>query len=273
MACRRDAASCRQPTDASDSRGCPAAGFRPRPNASRGSTSHTTTCAPGGCLRHRRRPRRSQLPVPPSRAEARDALETRIGSRWLLYIGVVAIIVGVSYFEKLAIDNHWLSETARVIQGAIVGMASGRRGASFRARRLPGLRPGCSGCGVAILYVSTYAAFNFYQLIGQPVAFILMSGVTMLAAWLANRQRSQGLALVAVGGGFATPFLLPGTTDAEVALFGYETILIAGHDVPLPPARLADAERRQLRLHGSDGRGVGRAILRARRNTFLPSCS
>src|SRR5262249_15563517 len=38
----------------------------------------------------------------------------------------------------------------------------------------------------------------------------------------------QGLAVLAVGGGFATPFLLPGTTDAQLALFGYVTILIAG---------------------------------------------
>ena len=64
----------------------------------------------------------STPPVPFTRSDARDALETRIGSRWLLYVGVVAIVVGVSYFEKLAIDNHWVSETARVIQGAIVGL-------------------------------------------------------------------------------------------------------------------------------------------------------
>src|SRR5207244_12265833 len=85
-----------------------------------------------------------------------------------------------------------------------------------------------SGCGLAILYVSTYAAFNFYHLVSQPVAFTLMSGVTTMAAWLADRQHSQSLALVAVGGGFATPFLLPATTDAEIALFGYASILIAG---------------------------------------------
>ena len=54
--------------------------------------------------------------------ESADSLETRIGSRWLLYIGVVAIIVGASYFEKLAIENRWIGETARVVQGAIVGM-------------------------------------------------------------------------------------------------------------------------------------------------------
>ena len=30
-------------------------------------------------------------------------LESQIGSRWLLYVGVIAIVIGVSYFEKLAI--------------------------------------------------------------------------------------------------------------------------------------------------------------------------
>jgi hypothetical protein len=181
-----------------------------------------------------------RVPVPPSsvetprsveapqRATARDALETRIGSRWLLYVGVVAIVVGVAYFEKLAIDNHWVSETTRVIQGAVAGLLLVAGGLQFvrKGYRLYGQI--LSGSGVAILYVSTYAAFNFYHLIDQTAAFGLMTGVTTLAAWLADRQRSQGLALVAVGGGFATPFLLPASTDAEVALFGYDTFLIAG---------------------------------------------
>jgi hypothetical protein len=157
-----------------------------------------------------------------------DELETRIGSRWLLYIGVVAIVVGIAYFEKLAIDNHWITETARVIQGGVIGLLLVAGGLQFvrRGYRLYGQI--LSGGGIAILYVSTYAAFNFYHLLSQPVAFGVMSAVTMLAGWLANRERSQGLALVAVGGGFATPFLLPASTDAQVALFGYDTILIAG---------------------------------------------
>jgi uncharacterized membrane protein len=45
---------------------------------------------------------------------------------------------------------------------------------------------------------------------------------------MADRERSQGLALFAVGGGFATPFMLPATTDAQIALFTYDAILIAG---------------------------------------------
>jgi uncharacterized membrane protein len=170
-------------------------------------------------------------PVGSPRVAARtvnDSLEARIGARWLLYIGVVAIVIGVSYFEKLAIDNHWINETARTIQGGIlgallvyVGIRFVRAGYTFYGQIL-------SGGGVAILYVSTYAAFNLYHLISRPSAFVLMSAITALAAMLADSQRSQGLALMAVGGGFATPFLLPGNTDAEIALFTYDAILIAG---------------------------------------------
>ena len=86
-----------------------------------------------------------------------------------------------------------------------------------------------AGGGVAVMYVSTYAAFNYYRLIDRPHG-VRAAGrrSRALGAWLADRHNSQGLAVFAVGGGFATPFLLPGNTDAQMALFTYDAILIAG---------------------------------------------
>jgi uncharacterized membrane protein len=162
--------------------------------------------------------------VPPPRDHA---LESRIGSRWLLYVGVIAIVVGVSYFEKLAIENHWVNETWRTIQGGVAGVlfVLGGLRIAKQGYRLYGQI--LAGTGVALMYVSTYAAFNFYHLLSYPVAFGLMLAITALSAWLADSQRSQGLALVAVSGGFATPFLLPTGRDAEVALFTYDALLVA----------------------------------------------
>ena len=157
-----------------------------------------------------------------------ESLESQIGTQWLLYIGVIAIVIGVAYFEKLAIDNQWIGETARVIQGGILGLLLVYVGTRFVRSGYSLYGQMISGGGAAILYVSTYAAFNFYHLIDRPVAFALMIAITAMVAWLADWQRSQGLALFAVGGGFGTPFLLPGTTDAQVALFGYDAILIGG---------------------------------------------
>jgi uncharacterized membrane protein len=158
---------------------------------------------------------------------APELLESQIGSRWLLYVGVIAIVIGVSYFEKLAIENHWVNETWRTIQGGVAGVLlviGGLRIVRKGYRRYGQI---LAGTGVALMYVSTYAAFNFYHLLSQPVAFALMLAISALAAWLADSQRSQGLAVVAIIGGFATPFLLPTGSDAEVTLFTYDSLLIA----------------------------------------------
>jgi uncharacterized membrane protein len=157
-----------------------------------------------------------------------ESLETRIGSRWLLYVGVAAIVIGAAYFEKLAIENGWIGETARVVQGAIVGLALVFAGTRFVRAGYALYGQMVSGGGAAVLYVTTFAAFVLYHLIDRPVAFALMAAITVMVAVLADRQRSQGLAVMAVGGGFATPFLLHGGSDMQVALFTYDAILVAG---------------------------------------------
>jgi uncharacterized membrane protein len=171
---------------------------------------------------------RADAGIPHDTRDEPESLETTIGTRWLLYVGIAAIVIGAAYFEKLAIEKGWIGETARVIQGGVIGLALVYIGTRF-------VRAGYSlygqmicGGGAAILYVSTYAAFNFYHLIDRPVAFVLLVAITAMTAWLADRQQSQGLAVLAVGGGFGTPFLLPSGTDAQIALFGYDAILVAG---------------------------------------------
>lgn len=164
-------------------------------------------------------------PAPPS---SQESLESRIGGRWLLNIGIAAIVIGVAYFEKWAIDNRWIGETARVIQGGLLGAALIVAGGRIARRGYAVYGQMLSGGGVAILYVSTYAAFVFYHLIERPLAFALMIAITILGAFLADREKSQGLAVLAVGGGFCTPFLLHSNADAQIALFAYVAIMTAG---------------------------------------------
>ena len=165
---------------------------------------------------------------PETRPADAETLERWIGGQWLLYIGVLAILVGVAYFEKLAFESAWLGETARVMQGAAAGLLLVYGGVRFARAGYAGYGHAISGAGIAAVYVSIYASFNFYDLIGRTTAFVLMLAVTAAAAALADRQRSQGLAILAVGGGYLTPFLLPGASDAQIALFGYDAILAAG---------------------------------------------
>jgi len=166
--------------------------------------------------------------VPRERPSEWLSLERWIGAEGLLYIGVAALIVGAAYFEKLAIDNGWIGETARIVQGAIAGVVLVYAGLRFVRAGYRGYGQVICGCGLAVLYVTTYAAFNFYHLITRPAAFACMVAITLAAAFLAERHASQGLAVFAVGGGFITPFLLPSAADAQISLFGYDAILLAG---------------------------------------------
>lgn len=157
-----------------------------------------------------------------------ESLETRIGGQWLLYIGVVLLVIGVAYFEKLAIEKRWIGETARVVQGLLFGVGLMYAGSRFGRAGYRLYGQVITGAGGAILYVSTFAAFVLYHLVERRVAFALMVAITATVAWLADREKSQGLALFAVGGGFATPFLLSGNTDTQLALFVYDAVLIGG---------------------------------------------
>jgi uncharacterized membrane protein len=158
----------------------------------------------------------------------KESLEVRIGSRWLLYIGVIAIVVGAAYFIKLAFDSEWITPATRVMLGGLWGLVLAYAGTRFVRAGYTLYGQMISGGGIAMLYVSTYGAYNYYQLISQPMAFALMCGVTVVGALLADREQSQGLALMSVGGGFATPFLLPVDASALAALFSYDAIIVAG---------------------------------------------
>ena len=165
--------------------------------------------------------------VPGARVETED-LEQLIGGRWLLYAGVAAVVLGMSYFVKFAFDNGWISEQLRVAVGVAAGALLVTAGIRFWSRGLALFGQALAGGGIVVFYVSIYAALHFYQLITQAPAFALMVVVTAAAAWLADRQRSQPMAALALLGGFATPQLVGGERNAQIVLFTYLAILVSG---------------------------------------------
>ena len=153
-------------------------------------------------------------------------LEGRIGGRWLQHAGMIVLVLGVAFFLRYAFDHEWLSPVVRVVLGAFVGVGLAAGGLRLsRKYRAYGLF--LSGGGIAVLYLSVYAGLNLYYLFGPELAFSLLVVITAAAALLADRTDSLGLALMAVCGGFATPFLVGGTSDQQVTLFTYVSLLVA----------------------------------------------
>jgi uncharacterized membrane protein len=163
----------------------------------------------------------------PAEGEARG-LEEAIGGRLLLYIGTIVLVLGAAFFLKYAFDREWITESMRVVLGGLVGMALVVGGLRLGRVGYGAYGQVLTGGGLAVLYLAIYAAFGFYGLIGSGAAFALLTMVTAGAALLAGRQDSQPMAVMAIGGGFLTPFLVGGTTDAQVTLFSYVVLLVLG---------------------------------------------
>jgi uncharacterized membrane protein len=155
-------------------------------------------------------------------------LEERIGGRGLLYTGVLVLLFGVSFFLKYAFDNAWIDETGRSVLGALGGIGLVWAGLRLADRGLAGFGQALVGTGFAILYLVVYASLNFYGLIDRGAAFAAMVVITVAAAVLADRQRSQPLAFIAVGGGLLTPALVGGEENAQLTLFTYDAVLVIG---------------------------------------------
>jgi uncharacterized membrane protein len=51
------------------------------------------------------------------------SLESRIGSQWFNRIGILAVLIGVAWFLKMAFDNHWIGPLGRVLIGLLAGAA------------------------------------------------------------------------------------------------------------------------------------------------------
>jgi uncharacterized membrane protein len=169
-------------------------------------------------------------PIPSSQtrpSEGPDTIERRIGERALLYAGMLVLVLGIAFFLRYSFERNWMSPPVRVGLGALGGsllLAGGRRLAG-RGFRLYGLF--LSGGGLAVLFLSVYAALAFYGLLAPLPAFLLLAAIAAVTAVMADRDASLPLALMAVCGGFATPFLVGGDTDAQAALFSYDALLIA----------------------------------------------
>ena len=172
-------------------------------------------------------PKNLALP-PPRPSRTRGEWEALIGGRLLNRIGALALIIGMGFFLKYAVDRNWINETIRVAIGVLIGGGLLTVAARTHARGLHIFAQGLVGAGISILYLSVYASFNYYHLVPQLAAFALMTGVTALAFANAFRYDSLAVALLAWLGGFLTPFLLSTGEANELGLFTYIALLDAG---------------------------------------------
>jgi uncharacterized membrane protein len=176
-------------------------------------------------------PQRPRTPLQPSTLSASGTtradtdLEKKIGQYWLNRIGIVAMLIGVSYFVKYAFDNNWIGPGGRIAIGLLVGIGLVLWSERFRNRGYAAFSYSLKAVGIGTVYLSLWGAFQIYHLIPAAAAFLAMATVTAATIALALSQDAELLASFALVGGFSTPVLLSTGQNHEAVLFSYVALL------------------------------------------------
>lgn len=155
-------------------------------------------------------------------------LESLIGGRWLYFAGLALVLVAGGFFIKLAIDNEWIGPTGQVAIGILFGASLFGLSHWMLGRGYKYFSEGITGLGAGMLYLSLWGGCNYYHLFSQTIAFFAMIAVTGATLAIAVGRDSQRIALLALLGGFLTPWLASTGRNAQIELFTYLAVLDAG---------------------------------------------
>ena len=159
--------------------------------------------------------------------ELHPDLEKFVGENIINKIGIAILVLGIGFFVKYAIDKDWINAIGRtciglLCGGILVGTAHVLR-KNFKA-----FSSVLVGGGLAVFYFTIAISFHEYHLFSQAVAFILMVIITGFSVLLSIGYNRQELAILAIIGGFTTPFMVSTGEGNYIVLFTYLIILNVG---------------------------------------------
>ncbi|WP_428328167.1 DUF2339 domain-containing protein [Mucilaginibacter sp.] len=154
-------------------------------------------------------------------------LEKFIGENLINKIGIAILVLAIGFFVKYAIDNNWVGAVGRVgigivCGGILVGFAHRMRN-SYKA-----FSSVLVGGGLAIFYFTITLAYQEFHLFSQGIALVILIVITLFAVMLSLLYDKQELAVIALIGGFASPFMVSNGSANYNGLFIYLLVLNTG---------------------------------------------
>jgi uncharacterized membrane protein len=175
----------------------------------------------------------SATPPPPSQAD--PGFEERIGTRWVVWIGGLALALGGFFLVRFSIEAGLLGPRVRTFLGGLFALALLAGGewtrrkesiADIEALPIANIPAILTAAGTAVAFATVYAAYALYDFIAPATAFILL-GLVALGTLAAALLHGPALAGLGVVGAFATPILISSDKPDYWALYIYLAIVTA----------------------------------------------
>ncbi|MDF0492367.1 DUF2339 domain-containing protein [Bradyrhizobium yuanmingense] len=173
--------------------------------------------------------------APPPLPAPAPGLEERLGTRWVVWIGGLALALGGFFMVRYSIEAGLLGPGVRVFLGglfaaALLGAGEWTRRkesiSSIAALPIANIPAILTAAGTAVAFATIYAAYALYGFLVPATAFVLLGIVAMgtLAAALLHGPALAGLGVV---GAFVTPILVSSGKPDYWALYIYLAVVTA----------------------------------------------
>ena len=155
-------------------------------------------------------------PAPTAAAAPATTLEERLGTRWAVWVGGLALALGGVLLVRYSIEQGVFRPGVRVALGALFSLALVAAGEWFRrsergapvgaipAAHVPSI---LTAAGTISAFGTVYAAHALYQFIGPAAAFLIL-GAIGIATMLAAALHGPALAGLGLAGAFTVPLLI-----------------------------------------------------------------
>jgi uncharacterized membrane protein len=142
-------------------------------------------------------------------------------------VGIVVLFFGGAFLARYAAESGLFPIELRLMTlaaGAMVllGLGWRLRGKNRNYALI------LQGGGIAVLYLTVFAALKLYHLVAPGFALPVMVVIALAAAVLAVAQNALVLAVIGFSGGFLAPILTSTGGGNHIALFSYYTVLNLG---------------------------------------------
>src|SRR5215218_10032233 len=206
-------------------------GHRARASPARSSSARERARQAPGRGPQPKRPNESRA-VRPNREEpctAPPGWDERLGSRWAVWVGGLALALGGLFLVRYSIEQGLLGPGARVAFGAAFAIALLAAGEWLRRCNAAPILPGMAqahvpsvltATGTSTAFATAYAAYALYGLIGPALAFVLLGAVSVLTM-LAAALHGPALAALGLVAALASPLLVQTGKPNFWALVGY----------------------------------------------------
>ena len=173
-------------------------------------------------------------PSPATPAPARPSLEERFGTRWVVWVGGLALALGGVFLVRYSIEQGWIGPGVRVALGWLLAAALTGAGEWLRRRQpasdatpsIANIPSILTAAGTTVAFATVWAAYALYGFLAPGAAF-LMLGIVALVALAAAMLHGPALAALGLVGAEVTPLLVHSDKPDYWALYLYLAVVTA----------------------------------------------